>query len=132
MIFSFAPHFVGTVQGVLEFLHLRESSDRELERFTPQTKQKQRKAEAAEEENEDEIEQVKSDDEDSLLESDQAADLSSDSDLADARSYESDDHEWMDTNYFRDDLVPRYQQGFAQAVAIFSLPLTEAGKFFSG
>ena len=71
MIFSFAPNFVGTVQGVLEFLHLRESSDVQLERFTPQTKLKQRQQAAApQEEDEDEIEEVRNHDEESLQESD--------------------------------------------------------------
>ena len=126
MIFAFAPHFVGTVQSVLDFFHLRERPEGALPLVIPQ-KVKAEQAEESEELSEDESqEEIKQEEPEQAV-----ADSDSDTDDS-ARDYESDDHEWMDMNYFNNDLVPRYRQTMTAAFALINAPLREAGKLLAG
>mmetsp|Transcript_35615 Transcript_35615/g.46876 ORF Transcript_35615/g.46876 Transcript_35615/m.46876 type:complete len:129 (+) Transcript_35615:39-425(+) len=128
MIFSFAPHFVGTVQSVLDFLHLRDRPQLE-ERKTPTTTKG--KARLAVESDGEEISEI-NEEEDSGMTAAAASDGADFASDDEARSYESDDHEWMDTNYFRGGLVPTYQGPLEFALALLNAPLRETGKLISG
>ena len=94
MIFSYAPKLASTIDKVLDFLHLSSRRPAQHEQAAqPRKEGKQQAASAAEA-----FEEIAEDNGDELIRNQQdGADLVNNDD---ARDYESDDHEWMDNNYF--------------------------------